>query len=164
MNKTQPNHLRIVALAPSTKGVGFAALEGSDMLVDWGVKSVQTGDKNRQSLNRVKELIAQYRPDVLVLEDVKGSRRSQRIQKLNQQIVKLAQKLKVSVKLYSRDQVMKAFIPEGGGTKHRLAEIIAERFTEQLSKQLPPKRKPWMSEDSRMNIFEAVALALMLRL
>jgi hypothetical protein len=50
---------------------------------------------------------------------------------------------------------------DGRGTKHALAEIIAKRFPEELGSRLPPKRKPWMSEDSRMNIFDAVALALL---
>jgi hypothetical protein len=68
---------------------------------------------------------------------------------------------KVSVKLFSRDQVMKTFIADGQGTKRALAEIIAKRFPEQLGFQWPPKRKLWMSEDSRMNIFDAVALALL---
>jgi hypothetical protein len=47
------------------------------------------------------------------------------------------------------------------GTKHALAEIIAERFPEELGFLLPPKRRDWMSQDSRMDIFDAVALALM---
>jgi hypothetical protein len=42
--------------------------------------------------------------------------------------------------------------------------IIAKRFPEELGSRLPPERKPWMSEDSRMNIFDAVALALVFRL
>ena len=43
-----------------------------------------------------------------------------------------------------------------------MAEILVKRFPEELGSRLPPKRRPWMSEDSRMDIFDAVALALML--
>src|ERR1017187_5297999 len=162
MKKIQPKHFRILAIAPSTRGFGFAVLEGQETLVDWGVKTVK-GDKNVQSLAKVEKLIAHYQPGVLVLEDAsaKNSRRSPRIRKLCQQIIKMAATRKVSVKLHSRDQMMKTFIADGHGTKHALAEIIAKRFPEQLGLQLPPKRKPWMSEDSRMNIFDAVALALL---
>jgi len=133
--------------------------------VDWGVKTVK-GDKNIQSLAKVEDLIAHYQPGTLVLEDTsaKNSRRSPRIRKLCQQIIKMASNRKVSIKLFSRDQVMKTFIPDGRGTKHALAEIIAKRFPEELGSRLPPERKPWMSEDSRMNIFDAVALALLPRL
>ena len=140
-------------------------LEGQETLVDWGVKTVE-GDKNAQSLAKVKKLITHYRPGTLVLEDAsaKSSRRSPRIRTLARQIVKMAATLKVSTKLFSRDHVMKTFITDGQGTKHLLAEIMAKRFPAQLGLQLPPKRKPWMSEDSRMSIFDAVALALVFRL
>ena len=165
MNKIQPKHFRILAIAPSTRGFGFAVLEGRETLVDWGVKTVK-GDKNIQSLAKVEDLIAHYQPGTLVLEDTsaKNSRRSPRIRKLCQQIIKMASNRKVSIKLFSRDQVMKTFILDGRGTKHALAEIIAKRFPEELGSRLPPERKPWMSEDSRMNIFDAVALALLPRL
>jgi Holliday junction resolvasome RuvABC endonuclease subunit len=165
MNQINPKHFRILAIAPSTRGFGFAVLEGQESLVDWGVKTVNT-DKNSQSLTKVKEMITHYQPGALVLEDAsaKGSRRSPRIRKLSRQIIKMAATRKVSVKLFSRDQVMKTFITDGQGTKHALAEIIAKRFPEELGSRLPPKRKPWMSEDSRMNIFDAVALVLILRL
>jgi Holliday junction resolvasome RuvABC endonuclease subunit len=165
MNQINPKHFRILAIAPSTRGFGFAVLEGQETLVDWGVKTVNS-DKNKQSLAKVKELVAQYQPGVLVLEDAsaKDSRRSPRIRKLCQQIIKTAANRKISVALFSRDQVMKSYITDGQGTKHALAEIIAKQFPEELGFRLPPKRKPWMSEDSRMNIFDAVALVLMLRL
>jgi Holliday junction resolvasome RuvABC endonuclease subunit len=154
-----------MAIAPSTRGFGFAVVEGQETLVDWGVKTVE-GAKNAQSIRKVKKLITQYQPGTLVLEDAsaKHSRRSSRIRKLAQQIVKVAATHKVSTKSFSRDQVMKAFFTDGKGTKHLLAEIMAKRFPEQLSLQLPPKRKPWMSEDSRMGMFDAVVLAMVFRL
>jgi|ERR1017187_203160 Holliday junction resolvasome RuvABC endonuclease subunit len=163
MKKIQPKHFRILAIAPSIRGFGFAVLEEQETLVDWGVKTVKKGDKNKQSLAKVKKLIADYQPGVLVLEDTsaKGSRRAPRIRKLCQQIIKMTANRKVSVKLFSRDQMMKTFIADGRGTKHALAEMIADRFPEELGSHLPPKRKPWMSEDSRMTIFDAVALALL---
>lgn len=72
-----PKHFRILAIAPGTRGFGFAVLEGKNTLVDWGVKTVQ-GNKNVQSLAKVKELITHYQPGVLVLQDTstKSSRRS----------------------------------------------------------------------------------------
>jgi hypothetical protein len=50
------------------------------------------------------------------------------------------------------------------GTKQEMAEMLAGKFPDELASRLPPKRKPWKSEDSRMDIFEAVALALAIRL
>ena len=47
----------------------------------------------------------------------------------------------------------------GARTKHERAKLIAEQFPE-FEPQLPAPRKIWMSEDPRMSIFEAAALAL----
>ena len=43
--------------------------------------------------------------------------------------------------------------------KQSLAETIA-RHIPAFARYLPPPRKPWMSEDSRMSLFDAAALAL----
>lgn len=154
-----------MAIAPSTRGFGYVVLEGHKELVDWGVKSVK-GHKNNGSIKKVEELIAHYNPQVMVLEDTlaKASRRSTRIQALTKRLIALAESHKIKVALFSQKQVQRVFFADGCGTKHALAKIIAERFPEELGFRLPPKRRPWMSEDYRMGIFDAVALALMLRL
>jgi Holliday junction resolvasome RuvABC endonuclease subunit len=156
---------RVLAIAPSTRGFGFALLEGLNTLADWGVKTVH-GDKNTKSLAKVNELITHYQPDVVVLEDSssKHSRRSGRIRALSRKIAAVAARRKVSVALFSPEQVRQVFFAEGKGTKYAIAKILANRFPDELGSRLPPKRRPWMSEDYRMNIFDAVALALMLRL
>jgi Holliday junction resolvasome RuvABC endonuclease subunit len=127
--------------------------------VDWGVKTVQ-GNKNANSLVKVEELITYYQPGVLVLEDTEDSRRSVRIKTLSRKIIAMAATLKVSVRLFSQEQVRRTFFADGKGTKHAIAEIVAQRFPEELASRLPPKRKPWMSEHYQMDIFDAVALAL----
>jgi RNase H-fold protein (predicted Holliday junction resolvase) len=166
MNQINSNHFRILAIAPSTKGIGYVVLEGQDYLVDWAVKTVKPDNKNVRSLKKVEELVVRYQPGALVLENVsaKGSRRSPRIRKLYEHIIKMAKGRQVSVKLYSREQVMRTFIADEKGTKHALAVIIANRFPEQLGSQLPAKRRAWDTEDFRMAIFDAGALALMFRM
>ena len=166
MNIICPKRFRALAIAPSTRGFGFAVLEGQDMLVDWGVKTVKNGNKNVQSLQKIKELIVHNQPGVLVLENAsaRNSLRSPRIRRLCWQISRLAATHKVSVTLFSRDQVMKTFFLDGQGTKYALAEIVAKRFSDELSQTLPPKRKLGNSEDSRMSIFDAAALVLAFRL
>lgn len=162
MKKNPIKHLRILSIAPSSRGFGFAVLEGQETLVDWGVKPVK-GDKNAQSLLKLGELIEHYQPDFLVLEDVddKNSRRSPRIKALGKKIMVFAETHKLKVTLFSREQVNRRFFIDGHGTKHVLARIIAGRFPDELGFRLPPKRRLWMSEDRRMDIFDAVALVLM---
>ena len=134
------------------------------MLVDWGVKSI-TGDKNTGSIAKVQELIAHYEPDVIVLEDtsIKPFRRCARIRALGMRIAAVAEKRSIAVLSFSREQVRRVFFANGQGTKYAMAEMLAKTFPEELGFRLPPKRRPWMSEDYRIAIFDAVALALMAR-
>lgn len=162
MNKIHPKQFRILAIATSYRGFGFAVLEGQNTLVDWGVRNVE-GNKNAQSLKRVEELIAQYQPGVLVLQDIEDSRHSRRLKTLSRKIIAMAKACKVSVKLFSHEQLQRIYFGDGEGTKHALAEMIAKRFPEELGSRLPPKRKPWVSEYYQMDIFDAVALALAFR-
>lgn len=155
--------VRILSITPSTRGFGYAVIEGDDKLVDWGAKSVN-GDKNAGSLARIEKMIVFYEPKVVVLQDVKDSRRAPRIRELIQRIAALARSRKIKVVLLSREQVRQVFFHDGQGTKYALAELLAEWFPEELGDRLPPKRRPWMTEDYRMDIFDAVALGLASRL
>jgi hypothetical protein len=98
---------------------------------------------------------------VIVVEDYtgKGSRRCRRVIELIKDISKLALKKKVKVRSISRDQVRKAFSESGAVNKYEITKVIANRFPE-LAPRLPRFRKPWMSEDYRMSIFDAVAFAV----
>ena len=164
MKKILPKYPRILAIAPSTRGFGFAVVEGINTLADWGVKSTK-GNKTRECLLKVDDLISHYHPDVIVLEDAsaKGSRRSRRIRVVIQAIAKLASTRSVLVKLFSRQEVRRFFFSDAKGTKHAQAEILANRFSEELGFRLPPKRLAYMNEAYQMGIFDAVALAFILR-
>jgi Holliday junction resolvasome RuvABC endonuclease subunit len=161
MTKVLPKHPRILAVAPSTNGFGYAVIEGQKVFVDWGVKLVE-GDKNSGSMKKVGEMIDLYNPQVMVLEDTanKESRRSPRIKALTKLLVVVAEDRSVKVVMFSQKQVRRVLLGDERGTKEALAANIAEQFPEELGFRLPPKRRPWMSEDSRMDIFDAVALAL----
>jgi Holliday junction resolvasome RuvABC endonuclease subunit len=161
VNNISPKYQRILAITPSSRGFGYAVLEGHKVLVDWGVKSVE-GDKNAGSINKVEEMIAHYNPQVMVFEDTatKESRRCPRIQALTKRLVAVAESRTIKVKLFSQTQVRRVFLGDDRGTKHALAKIIVQRFPEELGFRLPPKHRAWMSEDFRMDIFDAVALAL----
>ena len=105
-------------------------------------------------------------PRVIVLQDAsaKHSRRSLRVRELTQEIVAMAMARKLKVRLYSDVKIRRAYFADGKGTKHGIAKIVAKRFPEELGAHVPPKRRPWMSEDYQMSIFDAVALALVPRL
>ena len=152
---------RIMAIAPTSRGFGFAVLEREATLVDWGLKSV-AGDKNAESLKKIQKLIALFAPQVLVIEDfhLNPSRSSDRIVSLADALSQMAKSLGVRVTTLSIAEVRKVFFGDEQGTKHMLAEKLVQRFSGELSHLLPRKRLPWTSEDYRMAIFDAVALSL----
>jgi Holliday junction resolvasome RuvABC endonuclease subunit len=161
MNQLRLNDVRVLAIAPSTRGFGFAVLEGPETLVDWGVRTVR-GDKNVRCVAEVNHLIELYQPNMIVLENctAKNSKRHERIRKLIRGIAALAKSRGIKTERFSRTQVRCAFSANCSATKEQIAEAIGERFPDELGSRLPPHRQPWMSEDYRMTIFDAVALAL----
>ncbi len=68
MNGSSTKVKRVLAIDPTTKGFGFAVMEGPEKLIDWGVKGVR-GSKNSECLRLISGLIDQYQPDVIVVED-----------------------------------------------------------------------------------------------
>jgi hypothetical protein len=101
-----------------------------------------------------------YAPDVLILQDMSqsGTHRAPRIHELNQRIAELADRRGVLVRMYSRAQVLQYFAQRDATTKQTIAETIAKSVPA-LKLYVPPPRKPWRSEDARMGIFDAAALA-----
>ena len=129
-------------------------------LFNWGVKETKT-DKKKRSLKLIAELMERYQPKVFVVEDYggKGSRRCQRVGELINDISKVALKRGIRVKSVSRLKVKQVFFESGASNKHEIAVAIANQFPE-LAPRLPRFRKPWMSEDYRMSIFDAVGFGL----
>jgi Holliday junction resolvasome RuvABC endonuclease subunit len=164
MKHPRKKHILVLGIAPSSRGFGFAVVEGESTLVNWGVKPVKSGDKNARSLSNAGNLMAQYRPDVIAIAGLQGSRRGPRVQALTNEIVALAEGEKIKVKRFSRKQVNLGLLGGGQVTKQILAEHLAARYPEELSFRLPRKRRAWTNEDYQMDMFEAVALALAVRL
>ena len=88
------------------------------------------------------------------------SRRCERVKKLLNAMTEEAQQSGRQISLMTQDTVKHSLTPFIGGTvnKHSISRMLASRYPE-LSPRLPPLRKPWMSEDNRMSIFDACAFA-----
>lgn len=158
---TQNKTIRILAVAPLSRGLGYAVMEEPTRLVACGNKAILR-DKNAGSLAWVQKFIQFYQPDVLVLPDVNAAdtRRAGRIKTLQLKIVAIAKKRQLKVRLISVTQVRGKLLGDAKGTKQAVAQTLAEKFPVELGTRLPPKRRPWMSEDPRMDIFDAVGLAV----
>jgi hypothetical protein len=160
--KPHPGQLsRILAISPSSRGFGYAVLEGDQFLVDWGVRNVGS-EKNNQTLLKTDELISKYDPHVLALQDhsAPDSKRRRRIRDLGASLETLARNRDVRVDRCSIARINQSLGNGGRGTKQHRAEIIATLFPDELGTRLPPKRRPWMTEHYRMDIFDAIGLAI----
>jgi len=148
---------RILAVDPTSKGFGFVVLEGKDKLVDWGLREAQ-GDKNENSMRGISILINLYKPDLILLEDVRhGSRRCERVSRLILNMQKLAHKRGVATREINKAQLRKAFSASGATTKDAIAKVMAERFPE-LAPYLPSPRRKWESQNPKIAIFMAAAM------
>lgn len=152
---------RILAISLSTRGFGYAVIEGENMIVECGKKRIY-GDKNAGSLAGIEKMIARYQPSHFVLQDVKakGARRDKRIKKLHQKVVTLAAKHKIKAAEISGKELRSTLLGNEDGTRQEIAELLAKRFPDELASRLPQKRRAWESEDARMDIFDALALAV----
>jgi len=161
MTRPDTQHERILAIAPTTKGFGFAVLEDETTLVNWGVKSVR-GNKNEGALKKIEELFSQYNPTVVVFENYRLTtfRRSARVRLFGDELSRTAKAAGIAVKTFSVQDVRGVFFGAEQGTKHAIAENLVQRFPDELGYLLPRKRLPWTTEDHRMAIFDAVALAM----
>ena len=150
-------HHVVVALAPTSQGMGFCVFDTTDHLLDWGTYDTRF-KKTKTALEKITALIDLYHPDTIILEDPSetSSRKGKRIKALIAAITELAISEDVPVKLYTTEHVH-GVIPHAN--KHERARDIAKVLPE-LEPYLPPKRHIWESPHTRMHIFDAVSLAL----
>jgi hypothetical protein len=159
---TSPHRYRLVlSIYLNSRGFAFTVFEGHLAPLDWGAVEVRGADKQERVLLRAGALLSRYMPDVLVLQDTseRGTRRTHRIRRLNEDIAEHAEGFCVPIVTYSRTQVRRCFLYLGAVTKDTVAAEIAKNIPA-FERFLPPPRKVWKSEDARMGIFDAAALAL----
>jgi hypothetical protein len=151
----------ILAMYPNSRGVGFVVFEGTQSLIDWGLRVTRHKHEQYRYLSAIGDLFVLYQPAMILLENMAaaGARRSERIRNLNAKIAERALALHMPVRFYSRDQVREAFAPFRAVTKEAIADVIGKQIPE-LARLVPPPRKPWNSEHARMGVFDAAALAL----
>ena len=154
-----PDH-RVMAVHLASRGFGYTVFESGPQMVEWGLKQTRQ-DKEQRTLAHFERLAQLYRPKYLLLADYASYPRRQtiRIRELTSTLANHAATLRIKVRLVHWNQVRASLRLLGVGTKAEMAKFIAARVPD-LAVHLPPIRKPWMSEDHRMSLFEAAALVL----
>jgi hypothetical protein len=150
---------RLLALDPTRDGFAYVLLE-SETLIDWGL--VHAGRSVEASIRRLDELINRYTPELLVIEHSSefGRRRGTRAREFLVSVDLLGLSGEITVERVSQEKVRQTFAEFKG--KHAIALSLLDRYPE-LRPWRPRVRKAWMSEDERMNIFDALVLALTYR-
>jgi hypothetical protein len=159
MTTSTDSEIRVMGIDVSSVGFGYAFLEGEDRLLEWGV-SRSRGNKNREALRKIDELVTWYQPSVLVVEDIPaGHSQRDRAIALVAELERWSRAHKLEFARVRWSKVQKACGGSLDATKDVIARAVASRFPE-LADRLPPPRQLWMPEDCRMGIFDAVALAV----
>ena len=141
---------------PSTRGCGFAVLEGRDRLINWGLATLATVAPE-EFVIRIDAIVREWRPNVLVVEGLMKSRRAATTRQRIEALMLHAGSLRVRVLTVERSAISTSF--QERRNKFEIAQAICESFPE-LSQHMLPKRQPWESERERMAVFSAVALTM----
>jgi len=152
----------VLALFVYSRGVGVAVMEDAlTVLNAYNVVVHRYPVQNRELLQKVKEKIDFYLPEVVILEDAlgSGSRKSKRVCKLIQRIEQYAQSKNISITKYSRNDIRFVFATFNAHSKYEIAKVISENV-KQLPVSLPEKRQSHKPEPYSMTIFDAIALGI----
>src|SRR5439155_1023562 len=161
---TQVSSQRILALDLRPRSFGYVVFEGPEELLEWGVRSFRNGvnEVRVPVYDKLARILEDYAPSTLVLKELRAPTNSSSARKIEKMLLAVRSEAKahgVAVRIVSRKAVRKAFEDVGVPTKYAIASALAQSFPE-LAWKLPPKRKPWESEDYRMSIFDAAAVGV----
>jgi Holliday junction resolvasome RuvABC endonuclease subunit len=161
-----PHANAALGIFPSTEGFGWIVFDGPLSPVRWSVSAIATTrrkahEKNARCLERIEEIVKQWTPPVIVLEQFEGgrTRRAERIKKLCRSVVALAAVNGIEVKIISRKQIESCFTSAPARTRYQVATIVAS-YIKEIAVRLPEKRKFWKSENSEMALFNAAVLLI----
>jgi len=150
---------RVLALDLHPRRFGYVVVEVPDRLLDWGVCSYRRKGNSSEVLiqRRLRPLLELWRPKFLVIH---GARQIPPRKHLLRE--RLLKGVAVEAKNYrARVQIIKKRPTDRAEkiTKYERAREVVKHFPV-LTQKLPPERKPWESEDYRMSMFAAAALAM----
>lgn len=152
----------VMALFLHSRGFSIAILEDALTVINaYNVVLHSYPISNKDILQKVKEKIDFYIPEVVILEDADGfgSRKGKRVKRAISSIVKYADKNDIIVSKYSRNDIRFVFNAFNAHSKYEIAKVITENV-KQLPVELPKKRLSHMPEHYSMTIFDAIALGI----
>lgn len=151
---------KVLALEIRASKLGFAVLEGSTRLLDWGVRSFdEKKEKPRSAVSdRIATLLAFHKPAAVVAHTPKyhSVADNKRFLTIAAAIRAEARKSSTKFLVLTTRQVRARLGPEEQVTKHAIATSLANQF-EEFTWKLPRRRKSYQSEAPAMLVFDALA-------
>jgi len=150
---------RILAIALRNRRFAYAAFEGRDRLLDWGVYFFPPADEGGGTVagRRVGGLLRLFTPSVIVVRIAnRGSRDgSSGLKRILRAIRRESSVRSIPLCRIGRKGVLQAF-RIFRGNKYEIAVMLSQLFPD-LHWKLPPKREFYDGEHPRMIVFDAVA-------
>ena len=152
---------RELALEIRSRRIGFAVLEGADLL-DWGQRGFPPGVCGTEiAIEGLASLLKLYGPAVVI------TRRTRQVRGESSAVAaRIFRKIRGELKrrsvrfvVVARRDVRQFFSRQGCHTKQETAAVIADRFG-QLKSRLPNRRKAWERERHVMAVFDSLATAI----
>lgn len=154
---------RILAIDLRHRRFGYAVYEGHRNLLDWGVRVYPAvGDVEAAMMRqRLDGLIKLFSPSAIVVTQERWDRgqTSPHIRALDQAMLRAAAQHSIQIRAINQAEVKRTFQNLGCETKYEIATSLSRIFPE-LAWELPPPRRTWEPEYSRMTTFDAIALGL----
>jgi len=156
------NNKKILAIDPGTKYIGFALLEGGN-LIHYGVKSIPRLYTSTETLKEGKKIMSRlmddFRPEILVVEKTffANNKDSVLLNTFTAQIRRMGKRKGLEVLSIATNTVRKAVCGNGAASKEDVAKAIVTKY---------PQLKPYLTSDKKWkekyqrNMFDAVALAI----
>ncbi len=148
----------MLAIHPTYKGFGWVLFESTLVPYDWGIASAKVS-RNARLIARFERLLNRYQPTAVVFEQFERRERADRIQRLCRRMIHLANCQGMDTPVYSMAAIRTCFVSVGATTRFEIAQTIALHI-EALRHKLPPMRGAWRSEDARISLFNAAAVAI----
>jgi len=153
---------RLLAFNIRATRVGYVLFDGPKRLLDWGTRSLPTGEKNREARQmRIASLVALTTPSEIVICKARRKRDVNAIDasKIVALVRREAALSAIPCAFVGPKGVQRVFLAFGAANKYEMAALAAGLYPEVLWK-LPPNRKRWQTEPRVMLVFDSLTVGL----
>jgi len=150
----------VLALDLRPRKAGFAVFEGTRLL-DWGVRTYSNQGANLGVTvsGRINGLLQLHSPELVVLRKRTNPAVARALPIIMESVRMETMRRSIGLRVLSTESVKRFYIGQGCMNEQQIASALAAWYPE-LRWKLPPKRRPWESENHNMALFDAAAVGV----